>query len=182
MIIFISHMKDPYYNLLFLPITSIFAARTVVWIWQHASAEMIFLNSRFARIIGIILLLILVGRYAAYAYVVPRGYRHIPMLAETIEQITNKKDLLITSLPDGHAALYYSKRKGWSFSLPGNDPEKTKEAIDRIEYLQQRGAKYFVSVCEDFLNKSPDFRDFLRRRYVLIKEEPGLYSIFLLKL
>ena len=182
MIVFITHMKDPYYNLLFLPITSIFAARAVVWIWQYASKEMISLHSRFARIVGIVLLLILIGRYATYAYVVPRGYRHIPVLAETIEQMTDKNDLLITSLPDGHATHYYSKRKGWSFGLPGNDPEKTKEAIDRIEDLQERGAKYFVSVCEDFLDQSIEFQHYLRRRYIVVKEEPGLYSIFLLKL
>jgi 4-amino-4-deoxy-L-arabinose transferase-like glycosyltransferase len=182
MIVFCTHMDDPYYNLLSLPITSVFAARAVVWIRQHASGEMIFLNSRFARIMGIILLLILVGRYAAYAYVVPRGYRHIPMLAEAIEQITDKNDLLITSLPDGHATHYYSERRGWSLGLPGNDPEKTKEAIARLEDLQKRGAKYFVSVCEDFLEQSADFQHYLRRRYIVIKEEPGLYSIFLLKL
>ena len=175
-------MKDPYYNLLFLPITSIFAARAVVWIWQYASKEMIFLHNRFARIIAIVLLLVLVGRYATYAYVVPRGYRHIPSLARTIEQITNKNDLLITSLPDGHATHYYSNRKGWSLGLPGNDPEKTKEAIARIEELQQKGAKYFVSVCEDFLEQSAEFQHYLRRRYIVVKEEPGLYSIFLLKL
>jgi hypothetical protein len=182
MFVFCTHIDDPYYNLLSLPITSVFAARAVVWIRQHASGEMIFLNSRFARIMGIILLLILVGRYAAYAYVVPRGYRHIPMLAEAIEQITDKNDLLITSLPDGHATHYYSKRKGWSFGLPGNDPEKTKEAIDRIEDSQERGAKYFVSVCEDFLDQSIEFQHYLRRRHIVVKEEPGLYSIFLLKL
>ena len=182
MVVFITHMRDPYYNLLFLPITSIFAARAVVWIWQHASGEMIFLHSRFARIVGIVLLLILIGRYAVSAYVVPRGYRHIPMLAKTIEQMTDKNDLLITSLPDGHSAHYYSKRKGWDFGLPGNDPEKTKEAIARIEELQKKGAKYFVSVCEDFLEQSAEFQHYLRRRYVVVKEEPGLYSIFLLKL
>ena len=182
MIAFITHMKDPYYNLLFLPITSIFAARTIVWVWQHASVETIFLKNRFARTMGIVLLLILIGRYVPYAYTVPRGYRHIPMLAKTIEQMTNKNDLLITSLPDGHATLYYSKRKGWSFGLPGNSPEKTKEAIARLEDLQKEGAKYFVSVCEDFLDQSADFQHYLRSRYIVIKEEPGLYSIFLLKL
>jgi len=182
MIVFSTHIDDPYYNLLFLPITSVFAARAVVWIRQHASGEMIFLNNRFARIMGIMLLLILIGRYAAYAYVVPRGYRHIPMLAETIEQMTDKNDLLITSLPDGHATHYYSNRKGWNFGLPGNDPEKTKEAIARIEDLQQMGAKYFVSVCEDFLEQSADFQHYLRHRYIVVKEEPGLYSIFLLRL
>ena len=182
MIAFCTHMDDPYYSLIFLPITSIFAARAVVWIWQHASGEMSFLNNRFVRIMGIILLLALIGRWAAYAYVVPRGYRHIPVLARTIEQMTDKNDLLITSLPDGHATHYYSNRKGWSFGLPGNDPEKTKEAIARIEYLQKEGAKYFVSVCEDFLEQSVSFRHYLRSRYVVIKEEPGLYSIFLLKL
>jgi hypothetical protein len=96
--------------------------------------------------------------------------------------MTDKNDLLITSLPDGHATLYYSKRKGWSFGLPGNDPKKTKEAIARLEDLQKRGAKYFVSVCEDFLKQSADFQNYLRRRYIVIREEPGLYSIFLLKL
>ena len=182
MIVFCTHMGDPYYNLLFLPITSIFAARAVVWIWQYASGGIIFSNNRFARIMGIVLLLILIGRYAAYAYTVPRGYRHIPVLAKTIKQMTDKNDLLITSLPDGHATHYYSERKGWSFGLPGNDPEKTKEAIARIEELQQKGAKYFVSVCEDFLEQSAEFQHYLRNRYVLVKEEPGLYSIFLLKL
>ena len=182
MIVFCTHMGDPYYNLLFLPITSIFAARAVVWIWQYASGGIIFSNNRFARIMGIVLLLILIGRYAAYAYTVPRGYRHIPVLAKTIKQMTDKNDLLITSLPDGHATHYYSERKGWSFGLPGNDPEKTKEAIARIEELQQKGAKYFVSVCEDFLEQSAEFQHYLRNRYVLVKEEPGLYSIFLLRL
>lgn len=182
MVVFITHMRDPYYNLLFLPITSIFAARAVVWIWQHASGEMIFLHSRFARVVGIVLLFILIGRYAAYGYVVPRGYRHIPALAKTIEKMTDKDDLLITSLPDGHATHYYSKRKGWDFGLPGNDPEKTKEAIARIEELQKKGAKYFVSVCEDFLGQSADFQHYLRHRYIVVKEDPGLYSIFLLKL
>ena len=181
MVTFSAAMFDPYYSLHFLPITSIFAARTVVWIWQYTSKEMIFLHNRLALILAIILICALLGRYAAYAYIVPRGYRHIPMLAKIIEQVTDKNDLLVTSTPGGSATLYYSKHKGWCFGLPGNAPERTKEAIARIENLQKEGAKYFVSVCDDFLEQSADFQHYLRNRYVLVKEEPGLYSIFLLK-
>ncbi|MAF20098.1 MAG: hypothetical protein CMI55_00255 [Parcubacteria group bacterium] len=181
MIVFCTHIDELYYNLFFLPIMSIFAAITIVWIWQYASKEMIFLHNRFALIMCIIFLIVLIGRYAGYAYTVPRGYRHIPVLAKTIEQMTDKKDLIVTSLPDGHATHYYSHRKGWSLGLPGNDPEKTKKAIARIEDLRQRGAKYFVSVCEDFLMQSTDFRQYMQRRYRVVKEESGLYSIFLLE-
>jgi hypothetical protein len=143
---------------------------------------MIFLHNRLALILAIILICVLLGRYAANAYFVPRGYRHIPILAKTIEQMTDKNDLLVASTPGGSATLYYSRHKGWCFDLPGSDPERTKETIARLEELQEKGAKYFVSVRDDFLKQSADFQHYLRSRYVLVKEEPGLYSIFLLKL
>tara|TARA_B100000315_G_C14542647_1_gene571672 strand:+ start:59 stop:1537 length:1479 start_codon:yes stop_codon:yes gene_type:complete len=181
MIMFGTHMKDPYYNLLFLPITSIFAARAAVLILHYVSKEMVFLYNRWVRILAIILMVVMIGRYAAYAYIVPRGYKHIPELAQTIEQITNKDDLLVTSIPDGCATIYYSKHKGWSFGLPGNDPKEMKEAIAHLNDLKRKGAKYFVSVREDFMKKSTDFRRYLRSNYVLVKEEPGLYSVFLLE-
>jgi hypothetical protein len=96
--------------------------------------------------------------------------------------MTDKNDLLVASTPGGSATLYYSRHKGWCFDLPGSDPERTKETIARLEELQEKGAKYFVSVRDDFLKQSADFQHYLRSRYVLVKEEPGLYSIFLLKL
>ncbi len=178
-IIFDTHiMYQPYYHVQLLPVAAVFIA---------LSLDKIFKNSLLLKkypVVSIFAALIcaaLILRYALYAYIVPKGYRHIPRLGEVIKETCPENALLVTSLPDGHSTLYYASRKGWNLEMPGNNAEKTKEAIKRLEEMKQRGAGYFVSVCESFLYDSPEFERYLLNKYKVIKSEPNLYRIFLLE-
>ncbi|MBN1405027.1 MAG: glycosyltransferase family 39 protein [Candidatus Omnitrophica bacterium] len=172
-------MYQPYYHVPLLPVAAIFIALSINKIWEHK----VFLK-KYSAIVLIIGLLCAASvlRYALYAYIVPKGYRHIPELARTIDKMFPDKDtLLVTTLPDGHATLYYAQRKGWSFTLPGNDPAKTEAAIKLLEKMKAEGAKCFVSVCDAFFDKSPDFKQYIVKNYKLADKQEGVYSIYLLK-
>lgn len=174
-------MGQSYYHLTLVPVASIFIALACGSIFSKDFIKKSYLSNRLVLIIAILLAAVTISRYAAYAFVVPRGYRHIPALAKKLESMTDKSELLIVSVPSGHAPLYYSHRKGWSFTLPGDDPKKTEKAIEHLEELRRKGAKYFVSVCDNFLDESPDFKKYLKGRYKITNEEPGLYTVYSLK-
>jgi 4-amino-4-deoxy-L-arabinose transferase-like glycosyltransferase len=181
-IVFNTHiMGQEYYHIALVPIASIFIALAGISIFNKDFIQKTLFSNRLVLIVTALLVSLPILRYAAYAFVVPRGYQHIPALSRQLEGMTDKDMLLIVSIPSGHSPLYYSKRKGWSFGLPGNDLRKTKRAIKYLEDLKEQGAKYFVSTCDSFLDKSPDFKKYLNKKYKIVDEKSGVYSVYSLK-
>jgi len=177
LIAFVTHINDPYYNLNILPIASIFIARMIVFM-QGLDWRKTFLNYRWAKLLLVMLIFPFWIRYTAYAYIVPKGYRYIPEAGRRIQEISNRDDLIIASAAGGAQALYFCDRKGWSFLLPGSDATKGKKAIEKLESLGKKGAKYFVGTVMGDFNKSPLFKEYMLENYRLIECKAGKYIIF----
>lgn len=177
LITFFSHFDDAYYNLNLLPIASIFVARMIVFLrglpWKDT-----FLKYRWAKLLLVLLVLPFWIRYAAYAYVVPEGYRYIPEAGAKIQEISNKTDLIVANAAKGAQGLYFCDRKGWVFHLPCTGRVESKKAIERLESLRKEGAKYFISMVMDNFNKSPLFKEYMLERYKLTEHKPERYIIF----
>lgn len=178
LIVFVSHIDEPYYNLVLLPLVSIFIARAIVFLKDLPWREKTFLSNKFARLIFLLFLALPLFRYGLYAYIVPRGYRYIPEAAEAVKRISKQSDLIIASSYGGPAGLYFCDRKGWTFPMPGSSKIRTEENIRRLEELRSKGAKYFlVCVVEDFQN-SPYFKEYMERNYKIVAQEKGKYILF----
>ena len=173
---FITHMWEPYYHLNILPICAIFAGRGIVFL-RYMILEK---RSSIYRWITAILILVSVPlwlRYTAYAYVVPKGYRYVVETGKRIQELTDKDDLIIASAAGGPQSLYFCDRKGWQFLLSVD----SNNAIERLEELRAKGAKYFVAaVMEDF-NNNRVFKEYMLENYKLIDRKEDKYIIFFLR-
>ena len=172
---FITHMWEPYYHLSMLPICAIFAARGIVFL------RCMILERRAPLYKWIMIILILVSvplwlRYTAYAYTVPRGYRHIVETGKRIQGLTDKDDLIIASAGGGPQCLYFCDRKGWEFLLSSDN-----NAIERLEALRRKGAKYFTSAVMKDFNSNIRFKEHMFENYKLVDKKEDKYIIFLLK-
>lgn len=177
LIFFVTHIDDPYYNLNILPIASVFIARMIVFIKQ-LDWRRTFLSYKWGKAFLVILILPFWLRYAGYAYIVPRGYVYIPEAGKRIQEISDKNDLIIASAAGGPQALYFCDRKGWSFLLPGPDETETEEAIERLESLRKRGARFFMSAVMDEFSRSVLFKGYMFKNYKLIEYKSKKYIIF----
>ncbi len=177
---FITHLLDPYYSLNMLPIFAIFISRAIVFTGKLDWSRTL-LNKRWAKALLIILILPFWLRYAAYAYVVPKGYRYLQEAGERVNEITNKDDLIIASAAGGPQGLYYCDRKGWSLHLTGGGGPTAKEVIKRLEKLKGEGADFYLCPVMDEFNNSPEFKEYMIENYGLIEHKKGRYIIFSLK-
>ncbi|MFH1791514.1 MAG: glycosyltransferase family 39 protein [Candidatus Omnitrophota bacterium] len=180
LVAFITHIDDPYYNLNMLPVVSIFAARAITYIsgldWKGT-----FFSNKWGKAAMVLVVLPFWLRYAAYAYVVPEGYRYLPEAGREVQKIAGKEDLVIASAAGGAQGLYFCDRKGWSFALPGNSKDRTDRAIEKLEGYRKEGAKYFVCpVLSDF-NSSVYFKDYMALNYRVADLNVGRYIIFSLE-
>ncbi len=177
LIAFITHITDPYYNLNFLPVASVIIARAIVHLKQ-SSLTNTYLKNNWAKIILIIIVLPFWARYSIYAYIIPKGYKHIPQATQKSQTITSPGDLFIAANPGGSAALYYLDRKGWTFDLPGTSTEKTQAAINYLSKLINSRATYFICAVTTELEQSPEFNKYLLNSYKIVAEESGKYILF----
>lgn len=177
LIAFVTHIDDPYYNLNILPIASIFIARMIVFM-QGLDWGKTFLNYRWAKLFLVMLIFPFWIRYTGYAYIIPKGYRYIPAAGTRIQEISNKDDLIIASAAGGAQGLYFCDRKGWGFPLPYLGKMETKQAIEGLESLREKGAIYFVATVMDDFNKSPLFKEYMFKNYELIEHKTEKYIIF----
>ena len=176
LIVFATHIEDPYYNLNFLPVASVFIARMIIFL-QQSDRKKTFLDSRWGRIILIALILPFWLRYAAYAYIVPKGYRYIPEAGIEIQNITQKEDLVIASSAGGPQGLYFCDRKGWGFTLPQNQQEEAPAVRDLEQYID-KGAKYFVSMKIDDFENTVYFKQYLFQNYKTVAYQKDKFIIF----
>ena len=180
MLAFITHMWEPYYHLVLLPIISIFIARAIVQI-RCIDWKKLHLNYKQIYAILIILFLPFFLRYSVYAYVVPKGYRYVSEAGRRIQDISKKEDLIVASAAGGPQALYFCDRKGWTFTLPEGDPNKNVTAIKRLKSYIENGAEYFVAAKTDDFEKSPYFKKYLFDNYDLVEYQKGKFIIFKLE-
>jgi len=181
MAVFNSHIDLEYYNLIMLPVASIFIARMIEFLATLDWRQKTFLKNRVAQVILCIILLAPILRYALYAYIVPRGYRYLPVAGERIQELSSKEDLIIASSAGGPQGLYFCDRKGWSFLLPVSDGKEAEEAIEELKAMRRQGARFFVATVMADLNASPAFKRYMFKNYRLIEDEPGEYIIFSLR-
>lgn len=177
MIGFVTHLRDPYYNLTMLPIASIFIGRALVFLKGLDYSKTI-LNSFLGKAVCFLMVILFVARYAGYAYVVPEGYKYVVEAGNAVKEISEKQELIVVSAAGGAQGLYFCDRKGWPLALPGGDPVKTGETIEKLEKYRMAGATLYVgSVFLDF-NESVFFKEYMNENYKVIKYVKDKYVIF----
>lgn len=173
-IVFCSLLWEPYYYLMFLPVTTAFIARVFTLNWAEIY-ENSFLSTLGGKVVAVFIIVFIIARYAVFAYVVPEGYRFIPEAANMIKELSSGEDLIVVSGDSGvGAVLYYSGRKGWIMERPEGDEARKAKTIDaNLEELKRKGAVYFITFGEDdFLCK------YLDKKYELIEYEENRHSIY----
>lgn len=180
-LVFLSHMDEPYYNLNVLPIASIFIARAIVFLKDHSAKDGLITNNRFMRSMFILVAFAFIARYGLSAYIVPRGYRYIPEAGKAVKRLSSQSDPVIASSAGGPAALYYCDRKGWTFQLPGSDPEKNKKAIEKLEDMRDKGATLYMSAVAEEFDKTILFKEYMFKNYRVVEDKKGKFILFTLK-
>jgi 4-amino-4-deoxy-L-arabinose transferase-like glycosyltransferase len=180
-VVFITHMIDPYYNLIMLPVASIFIARMLVSLSDSHWYRNSLLVKSWAKLILWLIIILMVGRYAVYAYIVPAGYKHLLEVGRKIRQISTPDALIIVSIKGGTHALYFCDRKGWGLPLPGRDKAKTEDAIDKFKQYIKEGASYYMTPCVEDFYESIYFKNYMDENYKLLTEETDNYIIYKLK-
>lgn len=176
LIVFATHIEDPYYNLNFLPIASIIIARMIVF-FSEQDLSRTFFKSRWAKVILILLIVPFWLRYTLYAYVVPQGYRYLPEAGKRVQELSQPKDLVIASASGGPQGLYFCDRKGFTFSIPQN-PGEDDAAIAKLKKYISEGARYFVAAKIDDFQNSLQFKEYLFKHYKVADYQKGKFIIF----
>ena len=178
-IVFVSHVDDPYYNLNILPVVSILIARGLIFFKGYGHIQC---GRAYGKVVIAALVLItalFIARYGIYyAYIVPRGYKHIPEGAKIVREITKPEDLIIASSAGGPAALYYCDRKGRPFLIPPEDENSTQKAIELFEEYRREGCEYYFCPVMLELNRNKSFKRYLYDNYEVIRFEDGKYVLF----
>jgi len=177
LIAFITHAWESYYHLNILPVASVFIARGITSTQDNRNPFSL-LNKRYIKILLIILFIPFWLRYAAYAYMVPRGYKYIPEAGVEMQFHSNKDDLIIVSAAGGPQGLYFCDRKGWELLLPVATEDDAKKAIERLESLRHKGATYFMATVMPDFNNSHFFSEYMFNNHKLIEHKQGKYIIF----
>lgn len=184
-----------YYQLPFVPIFSIFAAKAVDRFTYDGEMWKFTIFSKMNRNLvrwGIMMSILIVG----YLSILPCFNWNSTTLraSKAIEVLTEKDAIVIAGRCKQQAPLYYTNRKGWetneepvgalSYSWAKNldkynFPERSKEGvilsseINLIEFLKKHGADYYFTTNMQVLKKDPDFSKYLYSNYKVIKEEEG---------
>ena len=180
-IVFCSLLWEPYYYLLFLPIAAAFIGRVFMVNWSEIY-ENSFLSTLSGKVVTAFIIIIIIARYAAVAYVVPEGYRFIPEAADVIKEFSSGEELIVVGSEWGTGAvLYYSGREGYALHSPHSESEQDLiEFAGEIEIFREKGGRYFFGV-----DKGPFSFEvvdpYLREKYKLIKHEKGDHYIYSLK-
>ncbi len=181
LVVFASHMDEPYYNLAFLPLAAVFIAKAVVFLKGLDWKGLTYIRSRAAGVILVLLVGAFIARWGLYAYTVPSGYKYIPEAGKAVEALTNKEDLVVASSAGGPAALYYCGRKGWPLQIWGeNTPEDAKLAA-KLQDMRAQGADVYVCPVMAEFDSNKAFKEYMRKNFKLIAEEKGKYVVFSLK-
>ena len=169
---------EPYYYLSFLPVASIFIARAFMLDWKTVFKKT-FLVTKTGKIFILFLLMLFIGRYALYAYMIPEGYRFIPEIATAARTISAPGDeLVVSACPGSSAILYYSGRKGFFLLPPVKDkPGQVASFVDELGGMKDKGARYFVSADEGVFSYD-SLHPYLDREYKIVDRKENKYYIY----
>ena len=185
LLVFNALLWEDYYYLPVLPVASVFIARSFQLDWTKTLKKS-YLSTRGGRILGIVIVGLLIMRYALYAYMVPFGYRFTPEIADSIRNVSEPEELIvINQCPEINGIMYYSQRKGWPLSLPkGKESFELQTIDDGLRKFTAEGARYFITVegeGDNYYPISDEAYQYLNDRYNLVKQEGNKYRIYDLK-
>ena len=142
-IVFCALLWEPYYYLLFLPVAAAFIARVFFLNWSEIYKNS-FLSTLSGKAVALFIIMIIIARYAIFAYVIPEGYSAIPELTETVRIISTPGDKIVVAGQNGISGIsYYSERKGWGMSPAGLFKEGKNEDLEKY---RTKGAEFLVSI------------------------------------
>jgi len=172
---------EPYYYLSVLPVASIFIARVFLARWSEP-LKTTYLSAKAGKVLAVVVLALLIGRYALYAYVLPAGFKLVPEATEAMRDVSDPADMVVIG---GHLVgsemLYYSRRKGWVLQLPeGKEQDGPRLINDLLDGYKDKGARYFLYTGGGVL--SPELlREYLDKKYEPVRYEKDKYVIYRLE-
>ena len=176
-IVFCALLWEPYYYLLFLPPAAVFIARVFTLNWTEIY-ENSFLSTFIGKAVTLCIIMIIIARYAIFAYMVPAGYSAIPELAETVRSISSSDDKIVVAGENGTSAIsYYSGRKGWGMVSDGLFKDGRHE--DLAKY-RMNGAEFLVSIDRAVVD-NPEGIKVEDPVLELIRRDPGRFVIYKMK-
>ncbi|KJJ85354.1 dolichyl-phosphate-mannose-protein mannosyltransferase [Candidatus Omnitrophus magneticus] len=182
--------KQEYYMLGVIPIAAIFSAKIMISVFT-ANRNKFFIKP-------LILIFTIASTIAVIYWTLPKyfntpEYSVIIEAGNVLDKIADKGDLIVASYGYGPRLLYYCKRKGWTFLIDRNDlveyyktieTNKNKDSlrdfrlpIEDLEFLKNKGAKYFVLVNLKELEKNIEFKKYLFLNYKIAAQKSDSYVI-----
>jgi len=182
-----------YYQLPFVPIFSIFAAKAI----DRLSRPELWKESLFLKVNPNLIIWGAMSCILITGYIVIRPFykwdANIYRVSKIINAITEKDAIVIAGRGGHQASLYYTDRKGWqtndvkpvgslsySWALNLNKynfPERTKSGIvlsseiDLVKFLIKHGADYYFIYNTQIFKDEPGFRKYMYSNFKVIKEE-----------
>jgi 4-amino-4-deoxy-L-arabinose transferase-like glycosyltransferase len=178
-----------YYQFLLIPVAAVFFGKAINKL-QLVILKRSFLDLSIVKIsmifftIGIILFYIrpiFSGRVASHQNIITAG--------KAVQELTNRKDIIIAAKGSGPGFLYYSDRKGWDFLIQRSKliqlykdqsaplDNLILDPIVILESYRKEGAAYFAAADMKEFNSEPTFATHMRTRYGIVRETPK-YIIF----
>ncbi len=183
-----------HYQLPFVPIFSIFAAKAVDKIinsevWEHTVLARF--NAKFTMC-SIMLSIFIISFTTIQPFY--KWNRDVLNAARAVNLLTAKDSIIIAGMCSHEAPLYYMDRKGWetnedpygslSYSWAStlnkyHLPEKSKNSssiilsneLELTKFLIKHGANYYFTTNMRAFNRDQELRDFLYNNFKLLKEE-----------
>jgi hypothetical protein len=190
-----------YYQLPFVPIFSIFAAKAITRISYHE----IWQKTIFSKINTKLMIWIIMVAILAIGFITiipfykwnPNTYR----AALAVNALTENGAVVIAGRAIQEAPLYYTDRKGWEtndeysglltyswasaldkYNFPRGEGRavKMRDEVELIKLLMKYGADYYFTTNMKIFGQEPDFKKYMYDNFKIVKEEKE-FVIFSLK-
>jgi hypothetical protein len=149
-----------YYFLALVPPVAWFAARATEWLRTHLKSQLWVPLPVIAMGLVALGLTGVVTDEFLKAYRIYEPYRQIPEAGRLIQNLTLPGDKIVTTADRTSGILYFSHRQGWELRLGALIDN---QAIDELESLRLKGAKYYVVYDAAELLIKPLFNQYLNR-------------------
>lgn len=164
-----SAAAQEYYKIHLVPVASIFAAFSYVWIFDRIALP----GARRAAIFLFWCVFTINIFFVTYPVIRHKAvFEKEEWLGKKTEEISKKDDLILASFGPDAMLLFYCNRKGWSFYLDDTRFDKIKA----LEAKRREGARYYVCGNLDELDRNHAFKDYMFKKYRVISQEPRLYA------
>lgn len=149
-----------YYFLALVPPAAWFAAAATEWLYKSLKFRLwIPLPTMAIGLVALGLTSLVTDEFLK-AYRTYDLYRQIPEISRIVQNLTLADDKIITTADRTSGILYFSHRQGWELRLGALIDN---QAIDELESLRLKGAKYYVVYNEAELLIKPEFNQYLSR-------------------